>query len=106
MSAEPHAQPARPPAVPDSLAQIRQTLDELRDRLRALESAPPAEVPGRERRGDEIAPVDPQWLAEVLETLTLPASGLAPSEVFSMAMDRLVRLVEADRSMLFLLDPE
>jgi signal transduction histidine kinase/CheY-like chemotaxis protein len=105
MSADPHADPSRPPAVQDSLAQISHTLDELRDRLRHLEGKP-GDPLARERQTDEITPIDPAALGGLLETLSLPSSGLAPNEVFSMAMDRLVRLLEADRAMLFLLDPE
>jgi GAF domain-containing protein len=56
--------------------------------------------------GDTVLAVDPQALARVQEILTVPASGLSPSEVFGLVMDRAARLLDADRAMLFVLDPE
>jgi signal transduction histidine kinase/CheY-like chemotaxis protein len=102
MSAE--AEPSPSPAVRESLAQIESAIEELRERLRALGGGEAESA--AERSPDRIVPVDPTALAGLLDTLALPSSGLAPRDVFGMAMDRLVRLLEADRAMLFLLDPE
>src|SRR3982075_1207525 len=35
------------------------------------------------------------------EILAIPSSGLEPSQVFSLAMDRVARVLTADRAMLF-----
>src|SRR6266545_2547502 len=76
-----------PLALQPSAADLYQALDSLRERLGRLErvssqSAPPAR---------DI----------VQEILSIPSSGLHPSELFTLAMDRASRLLAADRAMLF-----
>ena len=96
----------QPPVVEESIAEISRTLDALRERLQRLESAEtgPAREPGGDV--DSALPVDPRALAGIQEILGVPSSGFAPSEVFGLAMDRAARLLDADRAMLFVVDPE
>jgi signal transduction histidine kinase len=104
MSDEPTSAGDRPPI--ESITEIGRALQGLRDRIRRLETgdAPPA--PEADPAGDVVLAVDPQALAGMQEILTVPASGLSPSEVFGLVMDRATRLLDADRAMLFVLDPE
>ena len=106
MTASPHQPDPQPPALRDQLSEISDTLETLRERIRLLggEAGPGAGPTAP--RGETIARVDLAGLANIEEVLGIPASGASPSEVFGQAMDRLARLLDADRSMLFLLDPE
>ena len=106
MSADPTSGEAQPPAVQESISEIGRALEGLRDRIRRLESgeAPPAREP--DPAGDIVAAVDPAALAGIQEILSAPSSGLPASEVFGLVMDRAARLLDADRAMLFVLDPE
>lgn len=108
MSGEPTPGTPRAPAVQDSIADISRTLDELRERLRRLETGGPgsAPTPPPSAGADVVLPVDPKALAGVQEILAVPSSGFTPSEVFGLAMDRVARLLDADRAMLFVVDPE
>jgi len=72
------------------LAELGETLERLRERLAE------AERPGAER--DEHA------LAIFQEVLSVPPLGLPPGELFALAVDRLSRLLAADRAVLFVLD--
>src|SRR3972149_6678389 len=105
MSAEPPPDP-EPPELGASLSEISRELESLRNRLQrlgGLEADPPQALAPRP---DPIGAVDPALLGSLQDALALPSSGYAPGEMFAIAMDRTARLLEADRSMLFLLDPE
>jgi len=99
----------------DSLGEVRQGLDALADRLRRLEAAPssspyPSGVrPADASRSDNL-PADSSDERDALsvgqEILAIPSSGLEPAQVFSLAMDRVARLLSADRAMLFTWEPD
>lgn len=103
---------APPPNEPDprelgaSLSEISRALEGLRDRVQQLGGLDAQAVAPPEPRADTIGRVDPALLGSLQEALALPSSGYTPGEMFGIAMDRTARLLEADRSMLFLLDPE
>ncbi len=104
--ADPLSPVPAPKELGASLSEISRALEDLRERVQQLggrgaESGPPAEA-----RGDAIVAVDAAVLGSLQEALGLPSSGHPPAEMFGIAMDRTARLLEADRSMLFLLDPE
>jgi signal transduction histidine kinase len=85
------------PALRAAWPEICQALDSLRERLSRLvwggyQGASSASPPGD---------ADPPALAIVQEILSMPSSSLHPSELFTLAMDRLSRLLAADRAMLF-----
>ncbi len=96
--------------LPDILSEIRQSLDVLADRLHRLEAVPgaspspprvtPAEGPHVEK------PEERDTLSVGQEILAIQSSGLEPAQVFSLAMDRVARLLSADRAMLFVWEPE
>lgn len=99
----------------DSLGEIRQSLDALADRLRRLEAAPSGSPPtlgvtpaDRPPAGSPPAdsPDGRDALSVGQEILAIPSSGLEPAQVFSLAMDRVARLLSADRAMLFVWEPE
>ena len=104
----------------DSLGEIRQSLDALADRLQRLEAVPggspsaprvtPAESPPADTPPADTPPADTPNDRDALsvgqEILAIPSSGLEPAQVFSLAMDRVARLLSADRAMLFLWEPE
>ena len=106
MSAVPASGEPQSPALQHSIAEISRTLDALREGLRRLESGDTGSVPAPPAAADAVLPVDPKALAGVQEILAVPSSGFAPSEVFGLAMDRAARLLDADRAMLFVGDPE
>lgn len=86
-------------ALRDSLAEIRQSLDALASRFHRLEAdQSPAPRAGRPSDGPEASDA----LSVGREILAIPSSGLAPAQVFTLAMDRVARLLSADRAMLFL----
>ncbi|MGH7534488.1 MAG: GAF domain-containing protein, partial [Gemmatimonadales bacterium] len=97
------------------MGEICQSLDALADRLHRLEAAagvspsltratpaivPPAGVPPVE------VPDARDALAVGQEILAIPSSGLEPAQLFSLAMDRVARLLSADRAMLFVWEPD
>ena len=99
----------------DSLGEIRQSLDALADRLQRLEAVPGASplaprVTPTESSPAESPPADTPNDRDALsvgqEILAIPSSGLEPAQVFSLAMDRVARLLSADRAMLFVWEPE
>jgi signal transduction histidine kinase/CheY-like chemotaxis protein len=103
-----------PQQVWDSLQAISRSLEELKQRLGTLEQsvhggAPTAEPgPGGARvEVGEILSAD-QWeaLGPLHEVNAIPSSGLEPSQVFDLAIDRVSRLLGADRVLLYLLDSE
>jgi signal transduction histidine kinase len=94
----------------DSLGEIRQSLDALADRLQRLEAAPggspptPGVTPADRPPADSLDGRDALSVGQ--EILAIPSSGLEPAQVFSLAMDRVARLLSADRAMLFLWEPD
>jgi signal transduction histidine kinase len=89
----------------DSLDEIRQSLDALADRLQRLETAPGGSPPTPGiTPGD--SPEERNALSAGQEILAIPSSGLDPAQVFSLAMDRVARLLSADRAMLFVWEPD
>jgi signal transduction histidine kinase len=87
----------------DSLEEIRQSLDSLVSRFQKLEAhrvtAPSTARPSDSRDPDGV-------LSLGREILAIPSAGLEPAEVFSLAMDRIARLLSADRAMLFVWEEE
>ena len=106
MSAVPTSGEPQSPAVQHSITEITRVLDALREQLRRLESGETASVPEPPAATDAVQPVDPEALAGLQEVLAVPSSGSTPSEVFGLTMDRAGRLLDADRAMLFVVDPE
>ena len=106
MTADPTSAEGPAPVVRESISEIGRALEGLRERIRRLESgeAPPPREP--DPPGDVVGAVDPAALAGIQEILSAPASGLPASEVFGLVMDRAARLLDADRAMLFVLDPD
>jgi signal transduction histidine kinase/ActR/RegA family two-component response regulator len=86
---------ANPPAVRAALAELGEVLASLRERLAEV-----GEAPSREPVADQ----DEHALGIFQEILSLPPLGLPPGELFGLAMDRLSRLLAADRVLLFVLD--
>jgi signal transduction histidine kinase len=89
----------------DSLGEIRRSLGALAEYFHRLdaERAPisPASPPSP---ADSVEGHDA--LSVGREILAIPSSGLEPAQVFSLAMDRVTRLLLADRAMLFVWDEE
>lgn len=77
---------------------MRQSLDDLATRFQRLEG-------DRARGSSSARPSEGRHESAALslgrEILAIPSSGLEPAEVFSLAMDRVARLLSADRAMLF-----
>ena len=103
----PEADLPRPP-LREQLSEISQALDALRDRLRELEGreAEPAPPASAAATADLIATIETRSLSSVQEVLSMPPYGFDPEEAFGHAMDRVARLLDADRAMLFVLDQE
>jgi signal transduction histidine kinase/CheY-like chemotaxis protein len=101
MSGEPIPPPADPAAIRAALSQLGETLDALRERLGERENAA---AEARERERAQIADRDEHALAIFQELLSIPPLGLPPGELFGLAMDRLSRLLAADRALLFVRD--
>jgi signal transduction histidine kinase len=84
----------------DFLGEMRHNLAALAEHFQRLgverPSAPP--VP-RSPLPDVSEERDPLSVGQ--EILAIPSAGLEPAQVFSLAMDRVARLLSADRSMLF-----
>ncbi|MGH2667716.1 MAG: GAF domain-containing protein, partial [bacterium] len=99
MSGEPVPPAAGPLTVRAALSQLGDALENLRERL--LESAA-ASAGDRER--EQLADRDEHALAIFQEILSVPPLGLPPGELFGLAMDRLSRLLAADRALLFVRD--
>src|SRR6266498_3211009 len=87
----------------ESLAEIRQSLDALANRYQRPE-------PDRSPAPSAARPSDSREPSGVLslgrEILAIPSAGLEPAEVFSLAVDRVARLLSADRAMLFVWEEE
>lgn len=96
MSGEPLPPTAGAPAVHTALSGLVETVARLRQVLREAES--------EEQARGLLAERDEHALAIFQEILSLPPIGLPPGELFGLAMDRLSRLLAADRALLFVLD--
>ncbi len=83
-----------------TLAEMAEILERARERLRETSAGSGAEG----RRLDHAAERDDHTLAIFQEILSVPPLGLPPGELFALAMDRLSRLLAADRALLFVLD--
>src|SRR3972149_12011691 len=103
MSAQPSHDPD-PRELGASLSESRRALEHLRDRIQQLGGVDPEGAEAPAPSIDTISAVDPKLFGSLPDALGLPSSGYPPSEMFGIAMDRLARLLEADRSLLFLLD--
>ncbi len=79
-------------SVRAALSQLGDVLDHLRERL--------GDGPGPEVHHDR----DAHALDIFQEVLSVPPLGLPPGELFGLAMDRVSRLLAADRALLFVLD--
>ncbi|HWM79488.1 MAG TPA: GAF domain-containing protein, partial [Methylomirabilota bacterium] len=96
--------------LPDVLGEVRQSLHALADRLHRLEAivgpspSPPPIPPAEGSHIEQTEKRDPLSVGQ--EILAIPSSGLEPAQVFSLAMDRVARLLSADRAMLFVWEPE
>jgi len=99
MSGEPVPSAADPPTVRVALSQLGDVLESLREGLgeRAAASA-------SDREREQVAEGDEHALAIFQEILSVPPLGLPPGELFGLAMDRLSRLLAADRALLFVRD--
>ena len=75
-----------------ALSQLGDVLESLRERL------------GDGRRPELHADRDAHALDIFQEILSVPPLGLPPGELFGLAMDRVSRLLAADRALLFVLD--
>src|SRR6266542_2480210 len=101
MDGEPVASDVDPLALRPSLSELCQALDSLRERLGRWERAPVQPAPPAGDFGGTAAHPEAQSLDIVQEILSVPAAGLPPSELFTLAIDRASRLLAADRAMLF-----
>ncbi len=101
MDGEPVASDVDPLALRPCLSELCQALDSLRERLGRWERAPVQPAPPAGDFGGTAAHPDAQPLDIVQEILSVPAAGLPPSELFTLAIDRASRLLAADRAMLF-----
>ena len=79
-------------SVRTALSQLGHALESLRERLG--DGPGPAGSPDRDAHALDI----------FQEILSVPPLGLPPGEVFGLAMDRVSRLLAADRTLLFILD--
>lgn len=87
-----------PPVLRTTLSELRQTLASLSERLSRLERAGGL---GREAAERGAGDSDEAALALFQEILSIPAAGLEPGELYALAVDRVARLLAADRTMLF-----
>ena len=112
MSDERPASDSSAQVLRDSLGEIRQSLDALADRLQRLEATPGAShaAASADSSPAGTSPAgtseDRDALSVGQEILAIPSSGLEPGQVFSLAMDRVARLLSADRAMLFVWEPD
>ena len=89
----------------DSLGEIRRSVDALAEHLHRLDAErAPISPASRPPPADTAEEVDA--LSVGREILAIPSSGLEPAQVFSLAMDRVARLLSADRAMLFVWEAE
>ncbi|PYM45390.1 MAG: hypothetical protein DME16_17710 [Candidatus Rokuibacteriota bacterium] len=91
------------PTSPDlhgALVEIRRSIESLAHRFRRVALSPSSLGP----RVAAEAPEERDAFTVGEEILAIPSSGLEPSQVFSLAMDRVARVLTADRAMLFTWD--
>ncbi len=87
-----------PPVLRTTLSELRQALDLLSEHLSRLERAGGSGAGAADRR---TADSDDSTLALFQEVLSIPSAGLEPGELYALAVDRVARLLAADRTMLF-----
>jgi signal transduction histidine kinase len=92
MNSETGSSSASPPPVRAALSELGGVLESLRERL----AEPPPSA-----RTEPLAGGDEHALAIFQEILSVPSLGLPPGELFGLAMDRVCRLLAADRALLF-----
>jgi signal transduction histidine kinase/ActR/RegA family two-component response regulator len=83
-----------------ALVEIRRSIESLAHRFRRVALSPSSLGP----RVAAEAPEERDAFTVGEEILAIPSSGLEPSQVFSLAMDRVARVLTADRAMLFTWD--
>jgi signal transduction histidine kinase/ActR/RegA family two-component response regulator len=95
----------RPISARAALSELAELLDALRERLKDLpdasDAAAAADADGERAR---LADRDDHALALFQEILSIPSIGLPPGELFGLAMDRVSRLLAADRALLLVPD--
>src|SRR6202162_4937417 len=94
----------------DSWGETPQSPAALADRLQRLEAVPGGSPPAPRVPPAESPPADTPNDRDALsvgqEILAIPSSGLEAPQAFSLAMERVARLLSADRAMLFVWEPE
>src|SRR2546430_15646072 len=91
------------PTSPDLQGRLvgsRRSIESLAHRFRRVALSPSCLGP----RVAAEAPEERDAFTVGEEILAIPSSGLEPSQVFSLAMDRVARVLTADRAMLFTWD--
>src|SRR3989442_15543824 len=83
-----------------ALVEIRRSIESLAHQFRRAALSSSSRGPGVAVEAPEARDV----LTVGEEILAIPSSGLEPSQVFSLAMDRVARVLTADRAMLFTWD--
>ncbi len=104
MTGEPLSGNPDPRPLDAALANLARSLESLRDFLRQRERDRAREA--QAALGHAAAPPDGggSVLPIVEEILALPAAGIEPQELFTLATDRISRLLGADRVMFFVAD--
>jgi signal transduction histidine kinase/CheY-like chemotaxis protein len=93
---------ADPAALRVVLSELGRGLDSIRDRLARLERHVAGAGPAGRGPDEAGGHASARTLAAVQEILSIPSAGLQPGEFLALAIDRVSRLLEADRAMLFL----
>ena len=100
MNGAPRPPDADPAALRSSLSELRGVLDSVRQRMDILEHQALGSAAGERA----AAPAEDAALSSVQEILSIPSAGLQPGELLTLAIDRVSRLLRADRAMLFTLE--
>jgi signal transduction histidine kinase len=90
-----------PLTVWPALTELCRAVASLCDRLDRSERAAAQAAPMARDPGSTEADADQRALGIVQELLSIPPAGLAPSDLFTLAMERASRLLGADRAMFF-----
>ncbi|HEV8457615.1 MAG TPA: GAF domain-containing protein [Methylomirabilota bacterium] len=90
-----------PPVLRTTLSELRQALDSLSEHLSRLERAGGSGAGAADRRTVDS---DDNTLALFQEILSIPSAGLEPGELYALAVDRVARMLAADRTMLFVVE--
>ncbi|HET8578889.1 MAG TPA: GAF domain-containing protein [Methylomirabilota bacterium] len=101
MNDEPEQPDLDPPRLRSALLELREILDSLSERLGRLERGGTEGADTAARRAGDS---DEATLALFQEILSIPAAGLEPGELYALAVDRVARLLAADRTMLFVVE--